>query len=144
VSYGLSVAPQNRWEHEDGVGHESRSSGLLRLEVSQASVFQSSHKTARGTTWMVHVASLQRSCGDEAEDRRVIAMGCIRLLYPNFAVFIVLAHKGSLVISFHINRTLRNGGEVSNSANPLPPPSHSCFLRGVGVLHGVREERRES
>jgi hypothetical protein len=27
---------------------------------------------------------------------------------------------------------------------PLPPPSHSCFLRGVGVLYGVREEMREN
>jgi hypothetical protein len=33
---------------------------------------------------------------------------------------------------------------VKHSAIPLPPASHSCFLRGVGVLHGVREERRES
>jgi hypothetical protein len=29
VGYDLSVAPQNRWEDEDGVGHASRSSGLL-------------------------------------------------------------------------------------------------------------------
>jgi hypothetical protein len=33
---------------------------------------------------------------------------------------------------------------IKHSAIPLPPPSHSCFLRGVDVLHGVREERRES
>jgi hypothetical protein len=32
VNYGLSVAPQNRWEHEDGVGHASRSSGLLHVK----------------------------------------------------------------------------------------------------------------
>jgi hypothetical protein len=25
-----------------------------------------------------------------------------------------------------------------------PTPSHSCFLRGVGVFHGVREEMSES
>jgi hypothetical protein len=31
-----------------------------------------------------------------------------------------------------------------HSTIPLPLPSHSCFLRGVVVLHGVREERRES
>jgi hypothetical protein len=49
---------------------------------------------------MVHVASSQRSCGDEVEDGRGVAMGCIRLFYPNFAVFFVLGHKGSLVISF--------------------------------------------
>jgi hypothetical protein len=30
---------------------------------------------------------------------------------PNFAIFIVLCHKGSLVISFPINRTPRVGGE---------------------------------
>jgi hypothetical protein len=36
------------------------------------------------------------------------------------------------------------GGEANNSAILLPPPSHSRFLRGVGVLHGVSEERRES
>jgi hypothetical protein len=29
-------------------------------------------------------------------------------------------------------------------AIPLPTHSYSCFLRGVGVLHGVRDEKRES
>jgi hypothetical protein len=33
---------------------------------------------------------------------------------------------------------------IKHSTIPLPPPSHSRFLRGVGVLHGVREEMRES
>jgi hypothetical protein len=33
---------------------------------------------------------------------------------------------------------------IKYSAIPLPPPSHSCFLRDVGALHGVREARRES
>jgi hypothetical protein len=80
----------------------------------------------------------------EVEYERVNATGCIRLFYPNFVIFFVLGHKGSLVISFSINRTLRAGGEVSNSAIPLPPPSHSCFLRGVGVIYGVSGERRES
>jgi hypothetical protein len=49
---------------------------------------------------MVHVASSRRSCGDEAEDGLVDATGCIRLSYPNFAVFYVLGHKSSLVINF--------------------------------------------
>jgi hypothetical protein len=57
VGYGLSVAPQNRREDEDDMGHASRSSGLLHLEASQARVSQSSLKTGGGTTWMVHVAS---------------------------------------------------------------------------------------
>jgi hypothetical protein len=41
------VAPQNRWR-EDGVGHASRSGGLLHLETSRARVFQSSLKTSGG------------------------------------------------------------------------------------------------
>jgi hypothetical protein len=62
---------------------------------------------------MVLVASSRRSHGDKAEDRRVNAMGCIGLFYPNFAIFVVLGHKGSLVISFPINRTPRAGGKLS-------------------------------
>jgi hypothetical protein len=60
---------------------------------------------------MVHVASSWRSRGDEAKDERVDAMGCIRLLNPNFAVFVIVDHKGSLLISFPINRTPMVGGE---------------------------------
>jgi hypothetical protein len=78
----------------------------------------------------------------EAEDEWINVMGCIRLFYPNFAIFFVLGHKCSLIISFPINRTPMTNGEASNSAIPLPPPSHGCFLRGVAVLHGGREERR--
>jgi hypothetical protein len=54
---------------------------------------------------MVHVASSQRSRGDEAEDGWVNATGCFGLFDPNFAIFVVLGHKGSLVISFPINMT---------------------------------------
>jgi hypothetical protein len=79
----------------------------------------------------------------EDEDGQVDATGCFGLFYPNFAIFFVLDHKGSLVISFPINRTLRASGEASNSTIPLAPPSHSSFLRGVSVLHDVREERRD-
>jgi hypothetical protein len=70
------------------------------MEASQTRIFQSSLETAGGAARMVHVASLQRSREDEAKDRRVDATGCIRLFYPNFVVFFVLDHKGSLVISF--------------------------------------------
>jgi hypothetical protein len=94
--------------------------------------------------WVVHVASSQMLRRVEAKDGWVDVMGCIRLFYPNFVVFFVLGHKGSLVISFPINITPRAGGEVNKSVISLPPPSHSCFLRCVGVLHGVREEMRES
>jgi hypothetical protein len=40
-------------------------------------------------------------------------MGFIGLFYPNFAFFVVLGHKGSLVISFSLNMTPRASGEVS-------------------------------
>jgi hypothetical protein len=59
------------------------------------------------------MASSPMSRGYEVEDGRVDAMGYIRLFYPNFTVFVVLGHKGSLVISFPINRTPRAGGEVN-------------------------------
>jgi hypothetical protein len=61
----------------------------------------------------VDVASSWRSRGDETEDGWVDATGCIGLLYPNFVIFVVLGHKGSLIISFSINRTPRAGGEIS-------------------------------
>jgi hypothetical protein len=99
VGYGFLVAPQNRWEDEDGAGHASRSSGLLHLKASQARVSQSSLKTGGDATRMVHVASSRRLHGDEAKDRWVDAMGCIGLFYPSLIVFFVLGHKGSLVIS---------------------------------------------
>jgi hypothetical protein len=34
AGFGLSVVPENRWEDEDGVGHVSRSIGLLRVEAT--------------------------------------------------------------------------------------------------------------
>jgi hypothetical protein len=49
VSFGLSVAPQNRWR-EVGMGHASRSSGLLRVEASLARVSQPGLKTGGGAT----------------------------------------------------------------------------------------------
>jgi hypothetical protein len=124
VGYGLSVVPQNRWEDEDGIRYTSRSSVLLRLKASRARIFQSSLKTGRGAAQMVHMASLQKSRGDEAEDGRVDATGYIRLFYPNFVVFIVLCHKGSLVISFTINRTPMPDREASIQ----PSLSHSLAI----------------
>jgi hypothetical protein len=50
----------------------------------------------------------------------------------------------SLVISFPIIGPQGLVGITKHSAIPLPPLSYSCFLISVGVLHGVREERRES
>jgi hypothetical protein len=45
----LSVAPQKQ-RREVGVGHTSRSSGLLRVETSLARVSQSGLKTGGGAT----------------------------------------------------------------------------------------------
>jgi hypothetical protein len=50
VGYGLSVVPQNRHDDEDGAGHASRFSGLLRMEASQARVSQSGLKYDGGAT----------------------------------------------------------------------------------------------
>jgi hypothetical protein len=85
VGYGLSVAPQNRREDEDNAGHTSRSSDLLCLHASQARVSQSSLKIGGDTARMVHVASLWRSRGVEAEDGWIDAMGCIGLFYPTLS-----------------------------------------------------------
>jgi hypothetical protein len=49
VGFSLSVAPQNRWR-EVCVGHASRFSSLLHVEVSLARVSQSGLKTGGGTT----------------------------------------------------------------------------------------------
>jgi hypothetical protein len=57
---GLSGAPQNRWEDEDGVRHASRSSGLLCMEASRVRVSHFGLKSVGGTAWMVHVASSHR------------------------------------------------------------------------------------
>jgi hypothetical protein len=49
VSFGLSIVPQNQ-RREVGVGHASRSSGLLHVEGSLTRVSQSGLKTVGGTT----------------------------------------------------------------------------------------------
>jgi hypothetical protein len=53
VGDGLSVAPQNQWEDETVRGHASRSGGLVHVEASQVSVFESDLKIDGG----VEVAS---------------------------------------------------------------------------------------
>jgi hypothetical protein len=70
---------------------------------------------------MMHVVSSWRLRADAVEDRWVDAIGCIRLFYPNFVIFVVLGHKGNLVISFHINRIPRAGGEVSTQSSLSHP-----------------------
>jgi hypothetical protein len=50
TGYGLSVAPQNRRDDEDSVGHASKSNGLLHVKASQVRVSQSDLKTGGGVT----------------------------------------------------------------------------------------------
>jgi hypothetical protein len=85
--------------------------------VSQDRVSQSSLKTGGDTTRMVHMTSTRRLRGDKIKDGWVNAMCCIELFYPNFVVFIILSHKGSLVINFPIIRILMAGGEVSTQSS---------------------------
>jgi hypothetical protein len=47
MGFSLSVAPQNRWR-EVSVRHASRSSGLLHVKASLASISQSGLKTDGG------------------------------------------------------------------------------------------------
>jgi hypothetical protein len=72
------------------VGHASRSSSLLCLEVSRVRVFQFTSKLAEERRRVVHAKSSQRLREDEAEDGRVNAKGYIILFYPYFIIFIVL------------------------------------------------------
>jgi hypothetical protein len=50
-----------------------------------------------GGGWVVHVPSPRGSHEDEAEDGRINAMGCIRLFYPYFTIFVVLDPRGILI-----------------------------------------------
>jgi hypothetical protein len=49
AGFGLLFAPQNR-RRKVGVGHASRSSGLLHVEASHATVSQSTLKISGGVT----------------------------------------------------------------------------------------------
>jgi hypothetical protein len=106
--YGLSVAPQKRREDEDGIGHASRSSGLLRLEASCARISQSGLTTSRGMTRMVHATS-----------SRMLHRTLIPQLY-NFHCIRPYEHFSLLHVS--INRTLEGWSS-------LPPLYfHFAFL----------------
>jgi hypothetical protein len=70
---------------------------------------------------MVHMTSSQRLHADEVKDGRVDVTGCIGLFYPNFVIFFVLGHKGSLVISFSIKRT-QGLMERQVFSHPSPTP----------------------
>jgi hypothetical protein len=89
AGYGLSVAPQNRWEG-DGVGHASISSGLLRMETSRVGFPSLASSLVEAGWWVVHVAPSQRLHRGQVEDGRIDTLGCVGPCYPCFAIFIVL------------------------------------------------------
>jgi hypothetical protein len=93
AGYGLSVAPQNRQEDEDGTGQASRSSGLLHVKVSRARIFQFASKLVEAQRQVVHVAPSRRLRRDQVEDGWVNAMGCIGPCSPCFVVFFVLCPR---------------------------------------------------
>jgi hypothetical protein len=97
AGYGLSVAPQNRWENEDGAGHMSISNGLLSMKASQVRFSQYALKLVETRRRVVHMAPSKKSRGDQVEDGRVYAMSCIGLCYSYFIVFIILDIKDILV-----------------------------------------------
>lgn len=111
VGYSLSVASQNRREDEDGAGHASKSSGLLRAEASRARVSQSGLKTGRGAARVVHVAPSRRSRGSEAERwsvrwRRGRRSGS-RTKLPFIRSYFLFSPQGHFSLSvFTINRTI--------------------------------------
>jgi hypothetical protein len=92
VCYDLLVTSQNRRKDEDDVGHTSRFSSLFRVEVSQASVFESSIKTGGGVTRVVHVVPLWRLREDQVENEQVDATGYIRsaILTLSFSMYYAL------------------------------------------------------
>jgi hypothetical protein len=69
------------------------------------------------------MASSQRSRGDEAKDRWVDATGCIELFYPNFDIFVVSGHKGSLVFLLAYKKDQGGSGLIVTS-----PSFYFAFL----------------
>jgi hypothetical protein len=47
---------------------------------------------------VVHVAPSWRSREDQVEDGQVDALGCVRVCYPYFVIFILLGYMGIFVI----------------------------------------------
>jgi hypothetical protein len=79
------------------VRHISRSSDLLRVKASRASVFQSGLKSGRDTAWMVRMTSLRRLHRVKAVDGWVDVTGCVEPFYFKFIVFYVLDARSILL-----------------------------------------------
>jgi hypothetical protein len=79
------------------VGHASRYSGLLHVEVSQTSIFQSGLKTGRCVTTGGARGTIADVALSQVEDGRVDAMGCIGSCYTYFTIFFLLGPRGIVV-----------------------------------------------
>jgi hypothetical protein len=63
--------------------------------------------------WVVHVASLRRSCVVQVKDGRIDATSCVRPCYSYFIMFYVLDPRGIVVFCFGpINMTLYGCGSL--------------------------------
>jgi hypothetical protein len=100
AGYSLSVAPQNRWEDNSVQGTCRGLVVCFTWKQVMLGFLSLASRLTEAQRWVVHVASSRRLRRVEAEDGWVDAMGYIGLFYPNFAIFFVLCHKGSLVIIF--------------------------------------------
>jgi hypothetical protein len=68
AGYILSVALRNRRVDEDGAGHTSRSSCLLRVEASRGRIFQFASKLTDVRRCVVHVEPSWRLRRGQVED----------------------------------------------------------------------------
>jgi uncharacterized membrane protein YfbV (UPF0208 family) len=73
------------------------------------------------------VASSQRLHQVEVEDEWVDVTGFVRPFYPNFAIFLLLGHKGSLIISFSYKEGPKGWWRGKHSIIPLPPLAIVAF-----------------
>jgi hypothetical protein len=75
-----------------------RSSGLVRMKVSLARVFQSGLKTGGSVTTGSACGTIAEVASEEVEDGRVDVTGCVGPCYPTFTVFNVLGPRSIVVI----------------------------------------------
>jgi hypothetical protein len=94
VGFGLSAAPQNRWE--DATVWDTHQDLAACFAWKQVELVFSSlaSRPAEAQRRMVHVAPSRRLHQSQVEDGRADAMGCVRRCYPCFAIFIVLGRRG--------------------------------------------------
>jgi hypothetical protein len=93
----LSVAPQNQ-RREVGVGHASRSSGLLHVEASLVRVSQSVLNTGRGATAGGARGTMAEVASEASWRWTGRCDGLHQTLLPYLCCFSVLGPRGIVVI----------------------------------------------